>query len=208
MKIGYTRVSKPNGSQSLNLQIDALLEAGVSKENIYHEKVSGIKEERPELAQCIKALRSGDILVVWKLDRLGRSLRHLINIVENLTSKGVGLRILTGKGASIDTATASGKLMFGIFATFAEFERELIRERTIAGLESARARGKKGGRRFQLTKAKVRLAEIAMKNRETKISDLCKELGGITKQTLYRYVSPTGTLRSHGKTVLSQKHKD
>lgn len=145
-----------------------------------------------------------DTLIVWKLDRLGRSLKHLINIVQHLTSKNIGLKVLTGKGANIDTTTANGKLIFGIFATLSEFERELIRERTIAGLQSARSRGRKGGRKFQLTKSKVRLAEIAMKNKETKISDLCKELGGITKQTLYRYVSPAGELRQYGKIVLSQ----
>ena len=171
---------------------------------MYHDKASGIKEKRSGLENCLKALREGDTLVVWKLDRLGRSLKHLINIVQYLTSKNIGLKVLTGKGANIDTTTANGKLIFGIFATLAEFERELIRERTIAGLQSARARGRKGSRKFQLSKSKVRLAEIAMKNKETKISDLCKELGGITKQTLYRYVSPTGELRQYGKVVLFQ----
>ena len=110
--------------------------------------------------------------------------------------------MLTGRGANIDTTTADGKLMFGIFAILAEFERELIRERSIAGLQSARARGRRGGRKFKLSKSKVRLAEVAMKSKDTKIPELCKELGGITKQTLYRYVSPTGELRRYGKLVL------
>ncbi|HGC5539678.1 TPA: recombinase family protein, partial [Klebsiella pneumoniae] len=112
-----------------------------------------------------------------------------------------GLRVLTGKGAQIDTTTASGRMVFGIFATLAEFERDLIRERTMAGLASARARGRKGGRKFALTKAQVRLAQAAMAQRDTSVSDLCKELG-IERVTLYRYVGPKGELRDHGKHVL------
>ena len=204
MKIGYSRISKSDGSQTLDLQTDALLKEGVKKENIYQDKISGSKEERPGLENCLKALREGDTLVVWKLDRLGRSLKHLVNTVQDLTNRNIGFKVLQGHGANIDTTTANGKLIFGIFAALAEFERELIRERTMAGLSSARARGRIGGRKFQMTKAKVRLAQVAMQNRETKISDLCKELGGITKQTLYRYVSPTGELRDYGKRVLEK----
>ncbi|NNA37696.1 recombinase family protein, partial [Pseudomonas lundensis] len=113
----------------------------------------------------------------------------------------IGLRVLTGKGAQIDTTTASGRMVFGIFATLAEFERDLIRERTMAGLASARARGRKGGRKFALTKAQVRLAQAAMAQRDTSVSDLGKELG-IERVTLYRYVGPKGELRDHGKHVL------
>ena len=149
----------------------------------------------------IKALRDGDVLVVWKLDRLGRSLAHLVNTVKELSDRKIGLRVLTGKGAQIDTTTASGRMVFGIFATLAEFERDLIRERTMAGLASARARGRKGGRKFALTKAQVRLAQAAMAQRDTSVSDLCKELG-IERVTLYRYVGPKGELRDHGKHVL------
>jgi DNA invertase Pin-like site-specific DNA recombinase len=112
------------------------------------------------------------------------------------------LKVLTGQGASIDTTTASGKLVFGIFAALAEFERELIRERTVAGLRAARARGRKGGRTFGLTKAQVRLAQAAMKSRDSKVIEICQELGGITRATLYRYVSPEGELRAHGRQVL------
>lgn len=204
MLIAYARISKSDGSQTLDLQTDALLEAGVSPENIYHDKASGKKEERVGLENCLKSLRAGDTLVVWKLDRLGRSLKHLINIVQDLITRKVGLKVLTGQGANIDTTTANGKLIFGIFAALAEFERELISERTKAGLASARARGRKGGRKFQLTKSKVRLAQIAMKNKETPISEICQELGGITKQTLYRYISPDGELRDYGKKVLEK----
>ena len=202
MKIGYSRISKSDGSQTLDLQNDALIKEGILPENIYQDQVSGQKEKRIGLDSCLKALRSGDTLIVWKLDRLGRSLKHLVNTIQDLTNRKIGFKVLTGQGANIDTTTANGKLIFGIFAALAEFERELIRERTIAGLKSARARGRTGGRKFQLTKSKVRFAQIAMKNRETKISDLCLELGGITKQTLYRYVSPNGELREYGKRVL------
>ena len=135
------------------------------------------------------------------LDRLGRSLAHLVNTVKELSDRKIGLRVLTGKGAQIDTTTASGRMVFGIFATLAEFERDLIRERTMAGLASARARGRKGGRKFALTKAQVRLAQAAMAQRDTSVSDLCKELG-IERVTLYRYVGPKGELRDHGKHVL------
>ena len=137
----------------------------------------------------------------WKLDRLGRSLAHLVNTVKGLSDQKIGLRVLTGKGAEIDTTTASGRMVFGIFATLAEFERDLIRERTMAGLAAARARGRKGGRKFALSKAQVRLAQAAMAQRDTSVSDLCKELG-IERVTLYRYVGPQGELRSYGKRVL------
>ena len=200
MKIGYARISTKD--QNLDLQTDALIEAGVSQGNIYSDIVSGTKEEREGLHTCIKTLREGDTLIVWKLDRLGRSLKHLITTVQDLIEKKVGFKVLTGQGAQIDTTTPNGKLIFGIFAALSEFERELMSERTRAGLASARARGRKGGRKFQLTKAKVRLAQIAMKNRETSISDICQELGGITKQTLYRYVSPDGELREYGRRIL------
>ena len=130
---------------------------------------------------CLKALRDGDTLVVWKLDRLGRDLHHLVNTVHDLTARGVGLKVLTGQGAAIDTTTPAGKLVFGIFAALAEFERELISERTTAGVASARARGRKGGRPYKMTPAKLRLAAASMGQPDTKISELCTELG-ITRQ--------------------------
>ncbi|SFV65499.1 Resolvase/integrase [hydrothermal vent metagenome] len=201
MLIGYARVSKSDGSQILDLQIDALIETGVQKENIYSDKASGTKEDRPGLEHCLKALRADDILVVWKLDRLGRNLKHLISIVDDLTQRKVGFKVLSGQGVNIDTTTPSGRMVFSIFAALSEFERELNRERTIAGLQAARARGRKGGRKFQLTKAQVRLAQASMKNRDTSVSELCKELG-ITRPTLYRYVGPNGELREFGKKVL------
>ena len=185
MLIGYMRVSKADGSQSTDLQRDALISAGVSPDYLYEDQASGRRDERPDLTACLKALRDGDTLLVWKLDRLGRNLRHLVNTVHDLTARGVGLKVLTGQGAAIDTTTAAGKLVFGIFAALAEFERELISERTVAGLASARARGRKGGRPFKMSAAKVRLAMAAMGQPETIVGDLCKELG-VTRQTLYR----------------------
>lgn len=202
MFIGYARISKTDGSQVLSLQEDALIDAGVDAQQIYTDQVSGKRSDRPGLTACLKALRWGDILVVWKLDRLGRDLKHLVNTVSDLADRGVGLRVIAGLGANIDTTTANGKLVFGIFAALAEFERELIRERTLAGLQAARARGRKGGRKFSLSKAQVRLAQAAMRHRDTSVGELCSELG-ITRVTLYRYVSPDGELREHGKRVLS-----
>lgn len=206
MFIGYARVSKADGSQVLDLQIDALKKAGVKSAHIYQDHASGKKEDRPGLTACLKALRKDDVLVVWKLDRLGRDLRHLVNTVQELLDRGAGFKVLAGQGAEINTTTASGKLVFGIFAALAEFERELIRERTMAGLAAARARGRHGGRKFALTKAQVHLAHAAMGKKETIVGDLCKELG-ITRPTIYRYVGPDGKLREYGKRVLQPTQK-
>ena len=203
MLIGYMRVSKADGSQSTDLQRDALLAAGVDQAQLYEDQASGKREDRPGLTSCLKALREGDTLMVWKLDRLGRNLRHLINTVHDLTARGVGLKVLTGQGAAIDTTSAAGKLVFGIFAALAEFERELISERTVAGLVSARARGRKGGRPFKMTAAKLRLAMASMGQPETKVGELCAEMN-ITRQTLYRHVSPKGELRPDGLKLLSR----
>lgn len=202
MLIGYARVSKADGSQVQDLQLDALQAAGVGESDIYSDTASGSKDDRPGLEACLKSLRKDDVLVVWKLDRLGRSLRHLVNTVQELADRGVSLKVLTGEGAAIDTTTAAGKLVFGIFASLAEFERELIRERTTAGLASARARGRVGGRKHALTKAKVRTAQAAMGKPETVVSELCKELG-VSPPTLYRYVGPDGELRAQGRAVLA-----
>lgn len=201
MLIGYARVSKADGSQSIDLQLDELIAAGVSKKHIYVDHASGKKDDRPGLESCLKALRKGDTLLIWKLDRLGRNLAHLVQMIDKLHTRDVALKVLKGQGASIDTTTAEGKLVFGIFAALAEYERALISERTRAGLNAARARGRCGGRRHTMTPAKVNLAMAAMSNKETVVNDLCRELG-ITRQTLYRYVSPSGKLRDSGKKLL------
>ncbi len=184
MLIGYMRVSTTD--QSTDLQRDALLAAGVKPEHLYADKASGKRDDRPGLDACLKALREGDTLVVWKLDRLGRSLRHLVATVQDLVDRGVGFKVLTGQGANIDTGTASGKLVFGIFAALAEFERELISERTRAGLAAAKARGRKGGRKSKLSPTllagvQARLAANPLLDR----GELAKELG-VHRSTLWR----------------------
>lgn len=201
MLIGYMRVSKADGSQILDMQRDALLAAGVDTEHMYDDLASGSLDTRPGLINCLKSLRAGDTLLVWKLDRLGRNLRHLINTVHELTTKNVGFQVLTGHGTSINTRTPEGKLVFGIFAALAEFERALISERTKVGLASARARGRNGGGQYKMTPAKLRLAMAALGQKETVVSELCKELG-VTRQTLYRHLDPDGTLRQDGQKML------
>ncbi|WP_170419760.1 recombinase family protein [Ruegeria atlantica] len=201
MLIGYARVSKADGSQLLDLQCDALIEAGVDAERIYEDKASGRKDHRPGLDACMKALQPGNSLVIWKLDRLGRDLKHLVATVDDLRERGVGLRVLSGAGAEIDTTTANGRLVFGIFASLAEFERELIAERTRAGLAAARARGRKGGRPRKMDVTMLRMAMKAMADRETNASDLAKRLG-ITTTTLYEYVNGDGTAKAPGQRLL------
>jgi DNA invertase Pin-like site-specific DNA recombinase len=204
MLIGYMRVSKADGTQVLDLQKDALLAAGVTPHHVYEDRASGMRDDRPGLTHCLKALREGDTLVVWKLDRLGRDLRHLVNTVHDLTTRSIGLKVLTGQGAAIDTTTPAGKLIFGIFAALAEFERELITERTRAGLVAARARGHAGGRPYTMTPAKIRLAMAALGHPETNVTALCTELG-VSRQTLYRHVGPDGRLRPDGEKLLLKK---
>ena len=183
-----------------------LLLPAFAPEHIYEDKASGKLDARPGLGAALKALREGDTLVVWKLDRLGRNLRHLINTVHDLEGRNVGFKVLSGQGASIDTTTPAGKLVFGIFAALAEFERELISERTKAGLASARARGRTGGAPYKMTVAKLRFTMAAMGQPETNVGYLCKELG-ITRQTLYRHVAPDGSLREDGEKLLAKKCK-
>ena len=204
MLIGYARISTSDDRQSLDLQIDALAQASVDPDNIYSDRISGKKDTRPGLDACLKALRRGDTLIVWKLDRLGRSLRHLIQTVETLTERKIGLKVLTGQGASIDTTTPEGRLVFSIFAALAEFERDLIIERTRAGLASARARGRVGGRKPVMTRAMIRRAEAAMKDRQTIATELAEELG-ISVPTLYRYIGPDGALRPPARKILGKK---
>ena len=200
MLIGYARVSKADGSQVLDLQRDALIAARVFPDQIYEDHASGKVDDRPGLVALLRALRPGDTLVVWKLDRLGRDLRHLVNTVHELEERGVSFKVLTGHGASIDTTTPSGKLVFGIFAALAEFERELISERTRAGLAAARARGRKGGAPRKMTATKIKVAMASMVQPNTVVSELCRELG-VSRQTLYRYVKPDGSLREAGQRI-------
>ena len=201
MLIGYARVSKSDGSQTLAPQRDTLLAAGVGAERIYQDLASGRHDARPGLLACLKALQPGNILVLWKLDRLGRDLKHLVNTAEDLCVRGVGLKVLTGAGAQIDTTTANGRLAFGIFAAFAEFERELIAERTQAGLTAARARGRMGGRPRKMDRDTLTMAMAAMSDPKSKAMEVAKRLG-LTTTTLYAYVNGDGTPKAAGTAVL------
>jgi DNA invertase Pin-like site-specific DNA recombinase len=205
MLIGYVRVSKSDGTQTLTPQRDALLAAGVNPARIYEDLASGRHDDRPGLAACLKALQPGNTLVVWKLDRLGRDLRHLVNTVEELRNRGVGLKVLAGAGAQIDTTTANGRLAFGIFAAFAEFERELIAERTRAGLAAARARGRLGGRPRKMDRATLIMAMSAMADRTAVAAEVAARLG-MTTTTLYTYVNGDGTPKAAGQAVLDGTH--
>lgn len=179
MKIGYARIS--TADQSLDLQADALKAAGCEK--IFEDVASGAKDERRGLAEAVEYARAGDVLTVWKLDRLGRSLKHLIEIVNHLHEKGIGFASVQ---ESIDTTTSGGKLVFHVFGALAEFERELIRERTNAGLQAARARGRTGGRKQKLTAKQIEMARAMMRDPNIKIDTICQMLK-VSKPTLYRY---------------------
>lgn len=206
MFIGYMRVSKADGSQVLDLQKDALIKAGVDEARIYQDLASGRFDDRPGLASCLKALQPGNVLVVWKLDRLGRSLKHLVNIVDELKQKDIGFKVLTGQGAQIDTSTPHGRLSFGLFAALAEFERELIIERTRAGLAAARARGRLGGRPRKMDVTTIQMVMTAMKDKNSVASDIAKRLG-ITTTTLYAYVNGDGSLKAAGVKLLKEYNK-
>lgn len=181
--IGYARVSTDN--QNLSMQIEELKRAGCSQ--IFTDKISGAKNERPGLDKCLKSLCPGDVLYVWRLDRLGRSMVHLIGIVTELKERGIAFKSL--RDGVIDTSTASGELIFNIFGALAQFERELIRERTQAGLSAARARGKKGGRRaISPNNPKVVMAKKMHEDKTISIPEICSTLK-ISKATFYRYVT-------------------
>lgn len=185
---GYARVSTDD--QNLTLQIDALVRFGVQPEDIFTDKLSGAKADRPGLAECLNVLQPGDTLVVWRLDRLGRSMRHLVTLVEELREQKIGFKSITD--GAIDTTTASGELIFNIFSALAQFERRLIQERTKAGLAAARARGRVGGRKPMLpNNPRVVLAAKLHKDKSVSIDDICETLK-ISRTTLYRYLELAG----------------
>ena len=185
MLIGYARVSTDD--QNLDLQRDALQKACCDK--IYTDQQSGVSVDRSGLATVLEVARSGDTLVIWRLDRLGRSLKGLIHLVEKLDRQGVGLKSLQ---ENIDTTTSGGRLVFHLFGALAEFERNLIRERTQAGLSAARARGRQGGRPKLLDTQKRELALRLHQERQHSIADICR-LMGISKSTLYNYLAEQGS---------------
>ena len=183
--IGYARVSTQE--QDLNLQLDALEKAGCSKDKIFVDKISGSKAERPGLEKCLAAIQPGDTLLVWRLDRLGRSMVHLISLIEDLRTKQIGFKSICD--GAIDTTTASGELIFNIFSSLAQFERRLIQERTKAGLDAARARGRQGGRKkVEATNPKVMMAKNMHKDHGMSIENICKTLK-ISRASFYRYLS-------------------
>jgi DNA invertase Pin-like site-specific DNA recombinase len=182
MLIGYARVS--TADQTLDLQKDALQQAGCSR--IFTGTASGAKAERTGLDEALNYVRLGDTMVVWRLDRLGRSLNRLIETITGLNNRHIGFKSIT---ENIDTTTSGGKLIFHIFGALAEFERDIIRERTQAGLTAARARGRRGGRPKALTGKKAAIAKELYENKNNTIDEICKTLN-ISRATLYRYVKP------------------
>ncbi|MDT0618315.1 recombinase family protein [Salinisphaera sp. P385] len=184
MLIGYARVSTVD--QRPELQLDALRAAGC--EQVFEDRISGATRERPQLATCLQTLRRGDTLVVWRLDRLGRSLKDLVSIVTELDSRGVGFQSVT---EAIDTSTSSGRLVFHIFASLAEFERSIIQERTRAGLAAARARGRKGGRNPKMTLADVRKASAMLRDPNMTKAEVAEHFG-VSRMTL------NASLKRHG----------
>lgn len=176
MIIGYARVS--TNDQNPELQVDALKKAGA--EQIFQEKFTGTLRERPELSQCLRTFRQGDVLIVWKLDRLARSLKDLVEIVQDLQDRGIGFKSLT---ESIDTTSSGGRLVFHIFGALAEFERDLIRERTMAGLEAARARGRKGGRKPSLSKTDTQKAAAMLLDPKITKTEVAQHFG-VSRTTL------------------------
>lgn len=200
MLVGYMRVS--TADQNLGLQRDALVAAGVSPDRIYEDVCSGRATDRPGLTRALDVARDGDALVIWKLDRIGRSLPHVVGLVGDLQKRGVGLKVLTG---DVDTTTATGRLVFGIFATLAEFERDLIHERTMAGLAAARARGRSGGRPRVMTRQKLKAAIALMADRDNAARDVAAQLG-VSVSTLYAYVDAKGRPRERATELLGKRN--
>jgi DNA invertase Pin-like site-specific DNA recombinase len=201
MVLGYIWVSQCDGAESRCIQRGALIAAGVSPLQIHEDAASGRCDTHPGLASTLTALQLGDTLVVWKLDSLGRNLRHLVSTIHILTTRGIGLKVLAGHGAAIDTTTPSAPVILELFHALADFDRDLVSQRTHANLTRTRARGRNGGAPFKMTTCKLLQARNAMARSDTKVSDLCRELG-ISRQTLYRHVGPDGVIRKDGEKLL------
>lgn len=196
VRVGYMRVSTADGGQKLDMQETALRNAGVAPEKIYSDMASGAKEDRTGLNYMLKSLNPGDTVVVWKLDRLGRSVKHLVSIIDTLIKKDVHLEILTGACHGINMNTPEGKMFFHLMATFAQFERDLIRERVIAGLEEAKRRGRKSGRKFKFSKADVDTAYHLIKAGVPK-KEIARRFN-VTVQTIFNYFTPEGEIKQRG----------
>lgn len=194
MLVGYVRVSTSDDRQNTDLQRDALAAAGVDPRNVYEDRASGAKDMRPGLAACLEYLKPGDVLVVWKLDRLGRSLPHLIEIVGGLREQGIGFRSLT---ESLDSTTAMGEFLFHVFGALAQYERALIQERVKAGLDAARARGRRGGRPRRLNQERIDAARALLANQDGRmtISGVARSLG-VPRATLVDSLRRTATMEA------------
>lgn len=182
--VGYARVSTKD--QDLSSQINELKKAGCKSKYIFTDKITGVRSKRPGLDNCLETLESGDTLVVWRIDRLGRSMTHLVSLVDDLRSKGISFKSISD--GAIDTTTASGELVFNIFSSLSQFERRLIQERTMIGLSAARARGRKGGRKpLDSTDPRILTAKQMHKDHSMSINDICKSLK-ISRASFYRFL--------------------
>ena len=179
MLVGYMRVSSADERQSVDLQRDALIAAGVDARHIYSDKASGARDDRPGLKTCLAWLKEGDTLVVWKLDRLGRSLSHLLDIIGDFRERGIAFRSLT---EHMDTATPQGELLFSMFGALAQYERALTRERVMAGLVAARRRGRRGGRPTAIDAEKIAAITVALEGGTSKAA-ICRNFG-VPRSTL------------------------
>ena len=198
MLIGYIRVSKTDGSQNLDLQRDAMIKEGITEERIYEDLGSAQSNDRIGLIQCLKALQPGNTLVVWKLDRLCRNLKDLLNLIDDLKKRNINLKILNGAEAQIDTNTPMGIMFLTVVGMFAEIEREYIRERTKSGIASARARGRFGGRKHKLTRENIQILIPVIKDKSMQIADIARNFN-VARATIYKYISPDGSLTEIGK---------
>ena len=196
MLIGYMRVNKKDGSEVTDPQRAGLLAAGIHPADLFKDISSGTRDYRPSLSKCLKALHCGDTLIVWNLDQLGRDVGHLVKTVHDLALRGIGFKVLTGPGAGIDTTAPNSQVIVNIFTALAKFEKDCTRT------AAARTRNRPGGRPHKMTVAKLQLAIVAMRKRETKIAALCREIG-VSRETLYRHVAPNGVLRPDGMRLLN-----
>lgn len=201
MLVGYMRVSSDSDRQTTNLQRDALLATGVDARHLFEDRASGTKDDRPGLAQALEFVRPGDVLVVWKLDRLGRSLSHLLAIVNQLKDKQVAFRSLT---AGMDTTTASGELLFHVFGALAQYERALTRERVVAGLVAAKRRGRVGGRPPAIAGEKLEAVINALQGGMSKAA-ICRNFG-VKRTTLIETLTRVGWPESYESVTSRRGH--
>lgn len=196
VKVGYMRVSTADGSQKLDMQETALIEAGVSPNKIYSDMASGASDDREGLKYLLKSLNPGDTVVVWKLDRLGRNVKYLVNVIDELIKKNVSLEILTGACHGVNMTTPEGRMFFHMAATFAQFERDLIRERIVAGIAEAKRRGRKSGRKFKFSNADIDTAYHLIKAGVPK-KEIARRFN-VTVQTIFNYFTPEGEIKQRG----------